>query len=106
MLVRGKIESIMKKILIFLFVFCSCSVNRFSQQNGCSRKYALEIADFAMKKARKGLSNYERTIKEEETYYMITYDLILDSTKIQVGGGSKITISKETCKILKQEFYQ
>lgn len=97
----------MRKILVLLFLFSNCSVNRLPQQCECTQEHAIEIADFAMRKAKgKDLSSYDKTIKDEEFFYVISYELIVDSTKIQTGGGGTIKISKETCKIIEQEFYQ
>jgi len=98
-------------VLILIALFSSCVINiprNPTVDCECCEEKILQIADAAMRyrgMSRFDITQYERTIIEEETFFLINYSRPLDGRLI-LGGGGEIKISKETCEIIEKKFYQ
>lgn len=89
--------------ILHIFIYqCSTISQRLDEAKKCNRVSALAITDRIAKRKGFDKEDFQSSIQEQDSVFMILYELRGDN----YGGGALFLVDRETCNVIKREFYQ
>ena len=98
----------MKSLLwVSILLCCGCKVSKTSPDDSlpCSQESTRAIATKVFAK-QKQVEKLSITVSETDSTYVFDFELVDRYAKGIVGGGGKVTVSKQSCRVIQLRRYQ
>lgn len=98
----------MKSLLwISILLCCGCKASKTSPNTSlpCSKESARATATRVFNK-QKQVEKLSITVSETDSTYVFNFDLVDRYAKGIVGGGGKVVVSKQSCRVIQLRRYQ